>query len=84
MGPFELTSKRCSTDCPTSELRRFDQLQIQNIYFEVYFLIYVSCTCVRLRDSDIHVDDGYRRRKIGDNLKILVTDLMRSLKYRGR
>ena len=80
MGPIWLTSKRCSTDCPTSELRRFEQLQIQNIYFQVFFLICVS----RTRNDDIYVDDGYWRRNIGDNLKILMTDLMRSLKYRGR
>ena len=77
MGPFELTSKRCSTDCPTSELRRFDQLQIQKIDFSVFFLICVSRT--RVRDGNLRV-----MTDIGENLKILVTNLMRSLKYRGR
>ena len=84
MGPIGLTSKRCSTDCPTSESRRFDPIQIQNIYFEVFFLICVSRARVRVRDGDIHVDDGHWRRNIGDNLKILVTNLMRFSKYRGR
>ena len=42
---------------------------LQKIYFEEKFLI-----CV-FRDGDTHVDDGCSRRSIGDNLKILMTDL---------
>ena len=81
MGPIGLTSKRCSTDYRSTELRRFDKLQMQNIHFKVNFLICVSRTRVRVRDGDIHVNHGCWRRNIGDNLKILMTNLM---KYRGR
>ena len=47
------------------------------------FLSILICVS-RTRDGDIHVDHGCWRRNIGDNLKILMTNFMRSLKYRWR
>ena len=68
MCPIGLTIKRCSTDCRATELRRFDKLLIQNIKYihikEHTFKFFLSDKRVRVRDGDVHVDDGCWRQNV--------------------